>query len=201
MAVLTGGPAPHDPGGKIRIPLPPGMVGRSEFCAWDGGVGDTHRPILWREWGFLRPRSYVLFVGQNPSTASDRVNDPTVLREINMSKRWGYDRYCKVNVMDLRETSPTRLLLDGAVPRSPLCLERIKTAAQGADRIVLAFGTMDSRLRYYAEEAVRVLERVGKPLLCLGTTKDGSPRHPVRHPSPSHYNDPANLEPWKGYAT
>lgn len=182
----------HDPGGKVRLRMPLGMRGGARFCAADGGPGDTHRPVLWREWGMPDARP-VLFVGMNPSTADAECNDPTVVREIDRAMRWRVSAYRKVNVMDLRATDPRRLVEPGASPRSAMNLKAIAGEAAFAVRVVLAFGALPPPLRLFAEEAVAELRRLRITLWCLGTTADGSPRHPLYLPKS------AGLMEWRGF--
>ena len=51
----------------------------------------------------------VLFIGLNPSTATDVVDDPTVRREVDFARRWGFGRYVKANLYALRSTHPSEL--------------------------------------------------------------------------------------------
>jgi hypothetical protein len=52
---------------------------------------------------------FVLFVGLNPSTADAMQDDPTIRREVDFARRWGYDWYLKGNVYAYRSTDPKRL--------------------------------------------------------------------------------------------
>ena len=52
-------------------------------------AGDrTHRLYLWRRWEKNGP--WVMFIGLNPSTADERLNDPTVRRCMGFAQKWGY---------------------------------------------------------------------------------------------------------------
>jgi len=207
----------HDPGGKVRIPLPAAMAGGAFFCGADGGEGDTHRPMLWRKWGGAHQvleavrdaregkpvdaaavpwsaEEWVLFIGMNPSTADAAVDDPTVKREVGFTQRMGFCHYRKANVMDYRATSPKALLAPGVEACSAINHRIIVVNAGLAARVVLAFGALPPALRfYYAEPLVRELSALGIPLYCLGTTRDGSPRHPL------YLASSAELQPWKGW--
>lgn len=163
---------PHDPGGKVRLALPRGMRGGATFM----GPGDCYRLMLWREWGREAAR-YVLFIGMNPSTASADFNDPTVAREIGFTQRLGLTAYRKVNVSAYRCTDP-KGLRDAPI-RCGQNLPVILDAAQNAVRVVVAFGTLKGPMRTLAEEVVSELRAAGVTLWCLGTTADGSPRHPL----------------------
>jgi hypothetical protein len=100
--------ATHDPGGKVRLPLLPGVDGKAGFS--EDGV---YRHWLSRNWGFRRHTDgrepFILWVGTNPSTAEGNVDDPTIRKEMIFTRRLMFDCYVKVNIMDYRATSPKTL--------------------------------------------------------------------------------------------
>ena len=57
--------APHDPGGKVRLRLPDGVIGGATFSECG-----RYRQALTRDWtpDGIAPRT-VLFIGMNPSVA------------------------------------------------------------------------------------------------------------------------------------
>ncbi len=83
--------------------------------------------------------------------------------------------YWKGNVSAYRATDPKRLR--DAPVRCSDNLFTLLPAAGNAERVVLAFGTLTGQMRVLAEELVGMLR--GVTLWCLGTTADGSPRHPL----------------------
>lgn len=178
--------AMHDPGGKVRLPLPAEMRGRATFT----GPGDCYRLTLWREWG-PEDAPFPLWIGMNPSTADATVDDPTVRREIRFTQSWGFKSYCKTNVSAYRATDP--VLLRGVVVRHPCNHPTILALAGRAARVVLAFGTLKGEMRAAAAELVAGLFAAGIQTWCLGRTGDGSPRHPLYLPKT------ATLEEWKGW--
>lgn len=168
-------PQNHDPGGKVRLPLPAGVTGSAVFSECG-----RYRPLLFREMGFTGQAGFALWLGMNPSTAAEDVDDPTVKRE------WTYTRdrlrlpvYVKANVMDYRATKPEALLAPGIVPQSAENRPAIIRQARAARHVILAFGALAKPLRRYAAEIVAELEAEAIPLFCLGFTKDLSPRHPL----------------------
>lgn len=188
-ALLLPVPATHDPGGKIRLALPPGMRGSATFC----GPADCYRPMLRRAWG-PEPTPYALWIGQNPSVAGATVNDPTVAREVAHTRRMGLTGYWKANVADYRATEPKSLQTATVPLCSPDNLAGIVDAALHAERVVLAFGALTWKpMRTLAEDMVAELRRLGRPLWCLGTTADGSPRHPL------YVRSDAPLVEWRGW--
>ncbi len=67
----------------------------------------THRLYLWRRWSTEKP--WLMFIGLNPSTADERLNDPTIRRCIGFAERWGYGGMFMCNVFSLVSTDPKKL--------------------------------------------------------------------------------------------
>ncbi len=162
----------HDPGGKVRIKVADEVRGDALFSPCG-----RYRLLLSRE--FPDGRGTALWIGMNPSTAAADVDDPTVRRESDYTRAWGYRRFVKANVMDWRATRPQDLLAEGTAPRSADNLAVIRAQAAEADLVMLAFGALHPRLRHFADETVAALRADGRPLFCLGLTKNGAPRHPL----------------------
>jgi hypothetical protein len=168
-------PPAHDPGGKVRMPLLPGMTGKAVMseCGF-------YRHALTRWWNHLNPR-FALWIGMNPSTADANVDDPTVRRDILYTRDvLGLGGLVKCNVMNYRATNPKALLAPGVDPCSPMNLPGIIAEAGNAAVVIMAHGALPKRLRRYADDVADALDRAGIEMLCLGTTADGSPRHPSR---------------------
>lgn len=168
-------PSPqHDPGGKSRSRLLPGVNGDAEFC----GPNDCYRPVLRRWRGDAFPERFVLFVGMNPSTAEATFNDPTIAREWSFTEAWGYSGMVKVNVSDYRLTDPKKLKDVGAPLESDGNLFRIRRLAAEADKIVMAHGKLPKPLvplRWALMHALTVQDR--RELWCFKKNADGSPKH------------------------
>ncbi len=180
----------HNPGGKVRLALKDGIVGDAVFSACG-----RYRTLLTRSWDGAEKSGTVLWIGMNPSTAAADVDDPTVAKECKYTKRWGYGRYIKANVMDYRATHPKMLLADGIVPCSPYNLGAIVEEARKASVVVLAYGALHKRLRVHGEAVKSALASEGLDALCLGLTKDGHPKHPLymrddTEPFPYNFADP-----------
>lgn len=138
-----------------------------------------YRFALWRVWDAQKP--YLNVVGLNPSTADETRNDPTITRCMDRARRMGFGGYRMTNLFALRSTDPKGLRgdhgLDGPVGGDDND-EEIVRSALGAGMVVAAWGVhgaLDGR----GEEVVRMLGRAGVRLHCLGTTKDGHPKHPL----------------------
>lgn len=138
------------------------------------GPGRVHRYALWRSWGEGgQVRSAVVFVLLNPSTADERVDDPTIRRCIGYAKRWGHDMACILNIFAYRSTDPRVLRQTD----DPVGIENdawIKSATS-YEQIVLAWGAHG----VFMQRGARVRELLfGVPnMFHFGLTGNGQPRH------------------------
>lgn len=164
----------HDPGGKVRLALMPGVQGDATFSP-DG----RYRQLMRRWIGDSFPDRYILFIGMNPSTADAAVNDPTCAREWSFTQREGYQAMVKANVGDYRATDPKMLLAPGVEASSPDNLPAIRQVAAGAERVILCHGKLNKALAPAGKALVEALKADGVELWCFGTNADGSPKHPL----------------------
>ncbi|SLN19505.1 hypothetical protein PEL8287_00796 [Roseovarius litorisediminis] len=165
----------HDPGGKVRLKLPDGVIGGATFSACG-----RYRQSLSRDWtpeGQM-PRQ-ILFVGMNPSVAGAEVSDPTCHRELGFAQRWGYTRYLKGNMLDWRATSPKDIPADPAVACSPANIPALVDMTKTSEIVVLAYGKLHQRFQPIVREVLDAIQMTGRPLYCLGLNKDGSAKHPL----------------------
>lgn len=143
---------------------------------------DRYRYVLWREIpGGPRTRR-CLFVMLNPSTADATQDDPTIRRCMGFAKREGCSAITVVNLYAFRATDPAHLsaeLMRGTDVVGPDNLAHVETQLgmfrAGLGIIVAAWGanpfaTGQPTIQHW-------LRQSGS--LCLGMTKDGSPRHPL----------------------
>ena len=65
----------------------------------------TWRYTLTRDW-LLGNGERVAFIGLNPSTADETLDDPTIRRCINYAKAWGYSGMTMLNLFGYRATDP-----------------------------------------------------------------------------------------------
>lgn len=140
-------------------------------------IDDPYRYELRREWGD-DPRE-IAWIMLNPSTADHAVDDPTMRRVIDFSKRFGFERLRVVNLFALRSPNPKDLRSPNPNPVGPNNSRYIVCAVEDCDTLVVAWGA--NRLaRERSPMLVDFCKEQGRELYCLGTTKDGSPRHPGR---------------------
>lgn len=118
-----------------------------------------------------------LFVMLNPSTADASVDDPTIRRCIGFARREGWTRLTVVNLFGLRATDPKELLTNPS-PYGENFDHLVAQIRSHVGSVVAAWGTNPAVKRCIDLAYVRqVLSE--SDVRCLGTTKDGSPRHPL----------------------
>ncbi len=136
---------------------------------------ERYRYQLTRVWAPAAGR--VSFVMLNPSTATERQNDPTVERCERRARTLGFGAFRVVNIFAWRATDP-RDMRAAADPVGPENDAAIVEAARWADQVICAWGTHGAHLgRGAAVEAL--LRETGRPLFHLGLSKAGHPRHPL----------------------
>lgn len=144
----------------------------------------THRVSL--EFWWDRERSPLIVIGMNPSQASRKRGDATVIRCARRAGLLGHGGLVMLNAHPFHATAPRDLWRAPVLPEAEaLNLEAIASAfATWPDAPVLFAPGGDRHPRHRAriDEIVRIAERAGVVLLCLGTTRDGTPRHPLYCP-------------------
>lgn len=142
----------------------------------------AYRYALTRRWAAGPLTAFLML---NPSTADAFTNDATIRRCIGFARRWGSAGLLVVNVFALRATNPD-VLLEHPDPVGPDNDRVIAAAlpAAAATSVVAAWGT-HRRLPARIPQIRALLDQLGLPLLCLGVTKAGYPRHPLYLPNTS----------------
>ena len=149
------------------MPTTDGPVRRYAVLSRDG----RYRYALRRVWD-ERARA-VLFVGLNPSTADQRVDDPTIRRCMAFARDWGFGQLLVANLFAFRTSSPARLF--GATePIGPANDRWIRRLARDARVTIVAWGNHGA---FRARDA-KVLELLDAPH-CLAINKSGQPKHPL----------------------
>jgi hypothetical protein len=138
------------------------------------------RYTLWREWYQYDGSEaqdwkvpYVQFIGLNPSTADETLDDPTIRRCIGFAKSWGYGAMCMTNLFAWRDTQPANMKLVPH-PIGPDNDKWLLEIAQGAGLIVAAWGKDGSHLY----RGVKVKQMLPS-LHCFKLNQDGTPQHPL----------------------
>ena len=119
------------------------------------------------------PAGAVAFIMLNPSTADADTDDPTIRKCIGFAARWGVTELRVVNLYAYRATDP-RELAKVDDPCGPENDRYVREAVEGAHRVVAAWGA-------WPREPFKPFDFCPLPaeMYCLGTTKNGSPRHPL----------------------
>ncbi len=126
-----------------------------------------------------------MFIGLNPSTADERLDDPTIRRCLGFTKAWGYGGLIMTNLFAYRATNP----IDMQIEPDPIGLKNdyfLRISAGYASIIIAAWGTSGG----FLQRDKTVIKLI--PNLCiLRLTKNGFPSHPLYLPK--------NLKPikWK----
>ncbi len=136
---------------------------------------ERYRYDLTRVWDSSGRR--LLYVMLNPSKATEMANDPTVERCERRARALGFGGFRVANIFAWRETDPQRLK-QAADPVGPDNDAALREGAAWADVVLCAWGAHGAHLgRGRAVETL--LRDTSRPLMHLGLTKAGHPRHPL----------------------
>ena len=168
-------PLPHDPGGRIFLRLADGVVSAAGFSPcrrwrtwlerrWDG------RPI--------GSGGHAAFIGMNPSTADENVDDPTVQGCMARARAWGFGAAVMLNAFAYRATDKRRLLevVDPIGPGNDADILRLSAAA---GVVVVGWGQPPPALRGRGPALAVKLRAAGIAPMCFAINADGSPKHPL----------------------
>ncbi len=116
-----------------------------------------------------------LFIMLNPSTADANLDDPTIRRCIGFAKRESCTELTVVNLFALRATNPKEI----SAHHSPIGPDNHRHVEHQLERhgggvIVAAWGAHPAVAGMSLPFKIRDFGA-----LCLGTTKEGRPRHPL----------------------
>lgn len=154
-----------------------------------------YRYALWRtnlreELVTPRLNPAISFIGLNPSTADQDVNDPTVARCIKRAVRGGFRTMFMLNLFPLRATDPKYMLKH----ENPLGNDRehegeLLRCLDLSDTIICCWGAHGSHMERDTVMRSTLLSRYPGKTFALALTKHGHPRHPL------YLKD--NLEPFR----
>ena len=124
--------------------------------------------------------SMITFIMLNPSTATERVDDPTIRRCQGFARREGHGWLYICNLSPFRATDPKEMISRGPEPEHiwDVNIATILSAANYADEVVVAWGTHgqdQGRDQFVLDE----LAYFGIRPKCLGKTMHGYPKHPL----------------------
>jgi len=140
---------------------------------WDAifSEGRKYRYALWRIWG-SRDKGKVMFIGLNPSTADERLNDATIRRCIGFAKDWGYGGMYMCNLFGYVSTDPKALVTS----EEPIEINDfwLKEIAKHCDKVVFAWGAFKLH-----KERMEAVIKMFPEAYCIGKSKEGYPKHPL----------------------
>lgn len=136
-----------------------------------------YRYMLHRTWD--ENLSAVCFLMLNPSTADEKVLDPTVRRCVGYAKAWGFGTLYVANIFALRSTDPAALT-QVEDPIGPENDEWILKLSRISIYTIAAWG-VHGALRNRGNDVVALLKNKlpDRSLCALKMTKDGHPCHPL----------------------
>lgn len=145
-----------------------------------------YRWWLFRCWAAHLP--LIIWVMMNPSTADHTKNDPTILKVIRYSKRWGYGAVFVLNIYAFRSSKPENLpqRLKEAVGRSNDWWIRLmfRYAARKDIPVVCAWGV---KHKERGCQVRAIADETGLPLMCLEPSLNDEPKHPRFLSESLHY--------------
>lgn len=124
----------------------------------------------------------------NPSTADAEQDDPTIRRCIGYSKQWGYAGLVILNLFAFRSTDPKLLgtVDDPVGPDNDAYFEMWLNGKTNPDGPMCAWGAGIDHVkrghvvgRARARAVKRRIASSGRMATCLGTTRQGHPKHPL----------------------
>jgi hypothetical protein len=130
-----------------------------------------YRFALWRTWDESKP--YAMFIGLNPSTTDETLDDRTIIRCINFAKSWGYGGLCMANLFAYRATAPGDMM----ATEDPIGVsndEWLLKLSEDAGVVVADWGNDGEFLG-----RSRKVRGLIPNLHCLKENKSGEPAHPL----------------------
>ena len=115
----------------------------------------------------------VCFVGLNPSTADENIDDPTIRRCMGYAKNWGYGGFVMVNLFAFRATEPLEMMLTEH-PIGIMNNIHLKHASKLAAITIMAWGNHGK----YMNRSKDVKQFLGNAHYLI-LTKEGEPGHPL----------------------
>jgi hypothetical protein len=170
---------PHSPGEVIQIlrvqqhslTFARGEVDGLEDSGADFSPNRLYRYGLYRIWD--KTKSLAMVIGLNPSTADERLNDPTVRRCLRFAKDLSHGGLIMTNAFAFRATSPKalRTINDPVGPDNDAWLQRL---SQHAGLVIAAWGNHGA-INGRGQHIRQLLQNLHH----FGLTGSGEPKHPL----------------------
>lgn len=134
----------------------------------------------WLERSWEPKRVGMVWIMLNPSTADAENDDPTIRRCLDFSSAQTIGWMRVVNLFGYRATDPKELLkAKDPVGRDNISHIREAMMERGQVLVMVAWGNIPAKIWPLAARTITAIRSTEIPLYCLGTTKNGSPRHPL----------------------
>jgi hypothetical protein len=137
-----------------------------------------YRYALLRSWDHALPA--LVYIMLNPSTADGKIDDATIRICVGRAIRMGCGSIKVVNLFAYRATRPA----DMVAASDPIGPSNDNYIASSIDpnntKMVIAAWGSNGKFKMRDLQVVCQMSRLGVDLYCLGETKDGSPKHPLR---------------------
>ena len=130
-------------------------------------------------------KSCLLAVGLNPSSADEKLLDPTTRIIERIAENHGYDGWYIINLYPVRCAKPSDLPRRKSVEyfsQNIRCIDAFLQENMGSiGKICLGWGNHVGKLSYLQKSAIEIrglLINYTSEFCCIGITKDGNPIHP-----------------------
>lgn len=162
----------------MKVALKDGTRGEAQFSPCG-----RYRYWLLRVWDESKPTAAI--IGMNPSTATEKDDDPTVAKETTIIRSLGFGALLKLNAFAYRATLPVDLWkarqrgvdVIGPENTAPHIVEYLKLFA--VKQTIAAWGKLKTDRGWFLSQS---LKASGIRLDCLKKNGDGSPAHPLYLP-------------------
>lgn len=115
--------------------------------------------------------------GVNPSTADERENDQTIMKDIGFAARNGFGGILKMNIGAYRATDP-RDWRRAPDPIGPLNTPKHLREYAEQFNVTMYVAAWGKNGKYAVKECDAIREEFPE-LMCFGCNSDGTPRHPL----------------------
>lgn len=139
------------------------------------------RYTLGRTWGHEPIQHWIML---NPSTADHTIDDPTIRKCMEFSRRSGHGGIWVTNLFAYRATSPKEMLAaDNPIgpDNHQVLVAALRDARASGTKVIAAWGEhgQHTSMRQYVQNTARCLHM---PLWCLSKNLSGAPKHPLYIP-------------------
>ena len=138
-----------------------------------------YRYLLHRKWGSSGKK--VTWIMLNPSTADEKIDDPTIRRCMGFSKQFGATELDIVNIFAYRSTDPKNLYISD----DPIGDENdiyILKSIKSSSLVIIGWGNHGKLLNRSDEVVSNLLKPYHDKVFALKILKNGEPGHPLYIP-------------------